>query len=42
MDKQPELSVRDFFALGNGAAAKTAALKREREQPRSTPARETR
>jgi len=26
MNKQPELSVRDFFAFGNAAAARTAAL----------------
>lgn len=37
MDKQPELSVRDFFALGNDAAAKTAALKREPARDRKVP-----
>jgi hypothetical protein len=29
MDKQPELSVADFFAFGNAAAAQTATLARE-------------
>ncbi len=32
MDQQPELSVADFFAFGNAAAAHTAELEHQRAE----------